>query len=58
MISVLPESSTISSVSAESDAVIFSPAEKLPTTFVRLTVELVVPFAKTKPVAPDVTPFI
>ena len=55
--SVLLESSTISSVSAESDVVIFSPVEKLPTTFVRLTLSPVVPSAKINPVAPEVTPF-
>ena len=56
--SALEESSRISSVSAESDAVIFSPAENSPTTFVRFITFCDVPSSKTKPVAPEVTPLI
>ena len=55
--STLLEFSTISSDSAESDAVIFSPATKEPTTFVRLTFVALVPSPNTNPVAPLVTPF-
>ena len=56
--STFPLSSTISSVSAESEAVIFSPAANSPTTFVKSTVAALVPSPKTKPVAPDDTPLI
>ena len=56
MRSVLPEFSTIALVSDESDAVIFSPTKKLPTTVVRLTLAEDVPSLCTNPVAPEVTP--
>ena len=54
--SVLPEFSTIAPVSAESDAVIFSPTWKVPTTEVRFKTVAEVPSLYTSPVAPDVTP--
>ena len=54
--SVLPEFSTILSVSAESDAVIFSPTLNVPATFVRTTSVPPVPSANTHPVAPEFTP--
>ena len=47
----------MSSVSAESDVVTFSPTVKEPTTFVRLTFVPLVPSPNTNPVAPLVTPF-
>ena len=54
--SVLPEFSTIKSVSEESDALIFSPDTKVPATFVRITRVPLVPSPKTNPVAPEVAP--
>ena len=43
--SVFPEFSTMLLVSAESEAVIFSPAEKVPTTLCKTTVAPLVPSA-------------
>ena len=54
--SVFPESSTISSVSPESDVLIFSFSKKFPITLVRTTFVPPVPSEKTKPFAPLVVP--
>ena len=58
MRSALAEFSTIRSASAESHAVIFSPAINVPDTFVSTTVAVPVPSAKTQPVALEDTPLI
>ena len=58
VISVFPEVSIILPVSAESDAISFSPVVKFPTTLVKAIVVPLVDGPKTKPVAPEVTPLI
>ena len=54
--STLAELSTILSVSAESETLIFSPVENDPVTFCKFTNSFAVPSANTIPVAPEVTP--
>ena len=59
--SVLPEFSISPLVSAESDAINFSPELNWPTTFVKRTLwpsALLVSISKSKPVAPEVLPVI
>ena len=56
--SVFAVFSTIPPVSEESDAIIFSPIENLPTTCVSMTVVPVVPVGNTRAVAPEVLPVI
>ena len=56
--SVLSESSIINPVSAESDAINFSPELNVPTTCVRTSCVPEVSEPKTNPVAPDVLPLI
>ena len=59
--SVLPEFSISPLVSAESDAINFSPELNVPTTFVKRTLcpsAALVSVSKTNPVAPDVLPVI
>ena len=56
--STFPPLSIMPPVSAESEAVTFSPELNVPITFVKLINSLEVPLANTEPVAPEVTPLI
>ena len=58
VISVLPEFSINPPVSAESDAINFSPPVNVPMTFVSVIVVPDVSEPKTNPVAPEVAPLI